>query len=328
MIPFSTLVLISTYLRAKETKTKSRAAAKELAGGVVTLVQRHKRRLTICWTSSTKFCLFHYRILRHRSGSADSSSVAAESAYPRFGRREKRKGDGKEEDMGGQWRDSVHCRSLNPTPRNTTLAPPGNGTGWWLDQPRFCAFFGCQSCAKEGEDLSVVMEDPAIPSPFGVLWISGIFLHCFFLIRSVDPVARSSCFPRPGIMLLTKGCSLDDELKRGLRVSQNTTLFPQRKHLLKDRDSGKGRPVLLVSHDDYTHQAKCFEHLSRIVWVICLALSCLATCYDYNYWAHGVFVRMGVVGSIFLGEQARLGGGTWVGGWVEANLDTRLGAIY
>lgn len=123
-------------------------------------------------------------------------------------------------------------------------------------------------------------------------------------------------FSAPGHHVAYQGLQcLDDELKRGLRVSQNSTLFPQRKHLLKDGDSGKGRPVLLVPHDDYTHQAKCFEHLSRIVWVICLALCCLATCYDYNYRAHGVFVRMGVVGSIFLGEQARLGGGTWVGGW-------------
>ncbi|KAH9242698.1 hypothetical protein K456DRAFT_87515 [Colletotrichum gloeosporioides 23] len=149
----------------------------------------------------------------------------------------------------------------------------------------------------------------------------------FFPFRSVDPVARSSCFPRPGIMLLTKGCSLDDELKRGLRVSQNSPLFPQRKHLLKDRDSGKGRPVLLVSHDDYTHQAKCFEHLSRIVWVIRLALCCFATCYDYNYWAHGVFVRMGVVGSIFFGRASKIRR-RHVGGWVEADLDTRLVGTY
>ncbi|KAK2769355.1 hypothetical protein CKAH01_00962 [Colletotrichum kahawae] len=109
--------------------------------------------------------------------------------------------------MVGQGRDSLHCRSLNPTPRNTTLAPPGNGTGWWLDQPRFCASFGCQRCAKEEEDLPGVMEDLAIPSPFGVQRIIGIFHHCFFLLAQlillrahhVFRARASCCLPRVAV---------------------------------------------------------------------------------------------------------------------------------
>lgn len=136
---------------------------------------------------------------------------------PRF--KEARRGKGgqktaKEVDTGEA--RFISLSIAHPTPRPLTFR---EGTGWWLDQPRFCAIW--VSVFERGRRSPSGHEGSGDTLTLGVERILGFgFSGCFFLaflfvlFLRIIFVARTSCqFPVQAFLLLTiGGQALDDEL--------------------------------------------------------------------------------------------------------------------